>query len=100
MLARGDLDRRDGARDGGVAEHVVRARRLFDPVGVELGQSFHVFDRVPDLPDLIRIHHQEAVRSDLLADDPRPAPVVLDLAADLQLHMRPAPGHGLAAQGP
>src|SRR6266550_3081355 len=35
MLARGHLDRRDGSCDGGVAEHVIGARRLLDPVRLE-----------------------------------------------------------------
>src|SRR5499427_10078578 len=36
VLAGRDRDRRDRTRDGGMAENVVGARRLLDPVGLEL----------------------------------------------------------------
>src|SRR5439155_2572916 len=39
-----------------------------------------------------------ALAADLLADDPRAAQVVLDVAADLDLDVRPASGDGLAAE--
>ena len=97
VLAGGDLNWRDRARDRGMAQHVVGAGRLLDPVRIELGEQLHVGDGVAHLPDLVRVHHQAAVRADLLAHDPGPAHVVLDLLADLHLHVGPAGGDGLAA---
>src|SRR5256712_11738818 len=54
VLAGGHADRRDGLRDGGVAEHVVGARGLFHPVGIEPGPALGVPDGLPDVPDLVR----------------------------------------------
>ena len=100
VLARRDLDRGNGAGDGGVAEHIVWARRLLDPVGPELGEALDVGDRVPHLPHLVGVHHQPPVGTDLLTHDPRPADVVLDPLPHLDLDVRPSRRHRLAAQGP
>src|SRR5256885_1857765 len=98
MLAGGHPDRRDGPCDGGVAEHVIGARRLLDPVRLEFGQPPHVGNRVADLPDLIGVHHQVAIGPNLLADDASAPHIVLDPLAHLHLYVRPAGRHGLAAQ--
>src|SRR5439155_14084604 len=87
----------DRLRDRGVAENVVGARWLFHPVWVELREAFRVRDGLTDIPDLVRVHHQLAI-ADLLADDPRATHVVLDIAADLDLHVRPALIHRFAAE--
>src|SRR3954454_1858968 len=60
------------------------------PVAVELGEPLRVRDRLLDVPDLVGVHHQEAVRADLLADQRGAAQVVLQRAADLHLHVAPA----------
>ena len=98
MLTGGHLDRSDAARDRGVAEDVVGACRLLDPVRLELGQALHVGDRVPNLPDLVGVHHEAALVPDLLTHDPRATNVVLDPLADFHLHVRPAPSHRFATQ--
>ena len=90
VLSRGDADRRDGARDRRVAEHVVRARRLLDPPGIEPRQLAHARDRLVHLPDLVRVDHQLAVGADLLADERGAAHVVGEIASDLDLEVRPA----------
>ena len=98
MLAGGHADRRDGLRDGGVAEHVVGARGLFHPIGIELGQALGLRDGLADVPDLVRVHHEPALASQDLAGDARAAHVVLDVPPDLHLHVGPALVHRLAAE--
>ncbi len=95
VLAGRDADRRHGAGDRRVAEDVVGRGRLLDPVRIELGQPRHPGDRLVDAPALVGVHGHHPVGPDLLADDPRPAPVVLDVCPDLELERasspRPAP---------
>src|SRR6266545_2050179 len=98
MLAGGHADRRDGASDCRVAQHIVGAGRLLDPQRVEGSQPGHVGDRLADIPDLVGIHHQDAIWPDLLADDLGATHVVVDIAADLHLDVRPATGYRLAQQ--
>ena len=81
-----------------MAQDVVGAQGLLDPPRPELGQSLHVGNRLLDLPDLVGVHHQGAVLADLLADDPGAAHVILEVAADLLLEMRPATGNAFAAE--
>src|SRR5207302_562526 len=83
VLAGGHADRRDGLRDGGVAEHVVGAGGLFHPVGIELGQALGVHDGLADVPDLVRVHHEPAPAAQDLAGDARAPHVVFDVPADV-----------------
>ena len=89
MLACRHPNRGDGPGDGGVAEHVVRARRLLDPVGVERREPLHPRDRLVDAPDLVGVHQQPAVGADDLPDDPGAALVVGGVAPDLHLQGAP-----------
>src|SRR5207244_12094873 len=76
-LAGRDADRRDRARDRRVAEHVVRARRLLDPVRIELREALGVGDGLADVPDLVRVEHELALRPEHLARDARATDVLL-----------------------
>ena len=98
MLAGRHADRRDGASDCRMAQHIVGAGRLLDPERVEGCQPGHVGDRLADIPDLVGIHHQGAIWPDLLADDLGATQVVVDIAADLHLDVHPASGYRLAQQ--
>src|SRR5207245_2306206 len=94
------FDRCDRARDGGVAQDVVEARQLLHPIGIDRDELLQVRDCLFYIPDLVCIHHQATVRPNLLAHDARPAQVVLDLLADLQLQVGPAASDSLATQRP
>ena len=98
VLAGRDPDRGDGPGDRGVAEDVVGAGRLLDPVRIERRQPAHPVDRLADVPALVGIDGQHQLGPDLLADDPDPAQVVLDVRADLHLEPGPALGQRLATQ--
>src|SRR5258707_13095625 len=91
LFARGNANRRDGLCDCGVTEDVVGARRLLDPPRVEPCQLAHAGDRLIDVPHLIRIHHELAVRPDLGANDRCTAHVVGEVTAHLYLEARPSP---------
>ena len=58
-------------------------------------EPVHPGDRLGDAPALVRVDRHHPVRPDLLADDRRPPPVVVDVRPDLQLERasspRPAP---------
>src|SRR5207248_677069 len=71
VLAGRDADRRDRLRDRRVAEHVVGAGGLLDPVRIEFGEALDVRDRLADVPDLIRVEHELALAPEDLARDPR-----------------------------
>ncbi len=87
VLARGDADRRDRFADGGMSEHVVGARRLLDPVRIELREVADPVDGLRHIPDLIGVDHQLRVRTDHLARDPESADVLVAVRPDLELHV-------------
>ena len=99
-LAGGDGDRRDLPRDPRMPQHVVRTRRLLDPPGIEPRQRLHLGDGLVHVPALVGVHHQRAIRADLLAHDRGAADVVLEVLPDLHLEGRPPLRDGLAAQAP
>ena len=86
VLAGGHPDRRHGTGDRGVAEDVVRARRLLDPVRVELGEGGHPRDRLADVPALVRVDRHHRVGADLLADDARASAVIGEIRSTLSLN--------------
>ena len=86
-LTTSNLDRVDGAGNRGVAQDVIGAGRFLDEPGVELGQGFHPCDRIGNVPDLVGIEHQLAVRPDLLPDDTATTDVVLERTTDLDLEV-------------
>jgi hypothetical protein len=65
-----------------------------------LAWRLEVDNGLVDVPHLVRVHHQLALRADHLADDGRPPPVVLEALPHLHLHVRPAAGYRLLAKGP
>jgi hypothetical protein len=89
LFAGSDADRRDGSRDGCVAEHVVWAGGLFDPMGIKPGQLTHVGDGLPDIPPLVCVHHEFPVRADFLPDQGAPPEVVLQAPTHLHLEVGP-----------
>ena len=98
VLTRRDADRLHGAADRGVAQDVVGAGRLFDPEQLVWLQPRHVFDRLADVPRLVRVDHQRAVPADLFAHELAAVLVLGGVAAHLQLEARPAVGQRLPAQ--
>ena len=55
---------------------------------------------VADVPALVGVDRQHPIRADLLADDPDPSDVIVEVRADLHLEPGPAVGERLAAQPP
>ena len=83
-----------------MAQHIVRARRLFDPPRGERRQLADAIDGFVHLPPLVRVDHDPPVGPDFGAYQRQPPVVVLGTPADLDLEMRPAAGHRIAAQLP
>ena len=100
VLAGRDADRGERPGDRRVAEDVVGARRLLDPVRVELGERPHPLDRDRHVPALVRVDREHPVRPDLGTDHRRPPAVVVEIRPDLHLEPRPAVGQRLAAEPP
>ena len=98
VLAGRDRDRRDGPRDRGVGEHVIRVRRLFDPGDVERRELRHPVDRVRDVPALVGVDGDPDVGADGRARDAETSDVVGEVAADLELDLVEARVDRLAAQ--
>jgi hypothetical protein len=100
VLAGGDADRGDGARNRRVAKHVVWTRRLLDPEQVEARERLHVADRFVDVPALVGVDHQLAAGTDRFAHQREPARVVGRVGADLDLEVCEAVRERFAAQPP
>src|SRR5262249_14720529 len=81
--------------DRGVPEDVVRARRFLDPQRLELGQRLDPFDRLRYVPDLVRVDHQVPVGPEYLARDAATPDVVVEVRADIELHVFVARGNGI-----
>src|ERR1051325_1461145 len=98
LLACGNTNRGDGARDRRMPEDVVGTRWFLDPPGIEPRELLHVRDRLVDVPHLIRVHHQLALRTDFLANDCRAPNIVGEIASYFDLEVGPTLGHPFAAQ--
>ena len=81
-----------------MAQHVVGAGGLLDPEGTVGCQGGNPVDRLPDIPDLIGVDHEEAVGADLLPQDGAAPLVVGQVAPDLDLEIIHAEAHRLAAE--
>ena len=88
----------EGPEDPGMTEDVVRAGRLLDEARSREGEVGHPIDRLVDVPDLVGVHHQDPVGSDLLADDGQAPDVVRTVATHLELELGPARGHAFPTQ--
>ena len=97
VLAGGDAEGAHGPRERRVSQHVVRARRLFDPPRVEHRERLHARDGFADVPLLVRVDHQLAIGTDRVAHDAQPPRVVFRRAADLDLEVREPVGDRFVA---
>ncbi|SII02760.1 Uncharacterised protein [Mycobacteroides abscessus subsp. abscessus] len=97
-LTGGDLDGGDAAADLRMPEDLVGARGLLDPVGVEFGERVDPVDRLAGLPLLVRVDGDADIGAHGLAGERKPAPIVLEAAADLELDLREPLGDGLLRQ--
>ncbi|MCY1239851.1 hypothetical protein D9M72_526680 [compost metagenome] len=98
VLAGGYADGLDCPADLGVPEDVVGACWFLDPKGVEFRQLFHPVDRRGNVPHLVGVDHEVALRPDHIAGDAKSADVVLQGGPDFQLDMAVALVHSLLAQ--
>ena len=90
VLARGHADRRDAARDRGVTEDVVGARRLLDPGHVESASARTHSIAAVDIPPLVRVDRDRVAVGRRLArampsrrmSSPRSAPTLSLICAN------------------
>jgi hypothetical protein len=66
-----------------------RVGRFFDEPRVELRQFPDPCDRLRDVPNLIGVDHHVCVGSHFVAEDAAAPKVILEVAADLDLEVRP-----------
>src|SRR5712691_2475786 len=57
MLTGGNPDRRDGPRNGGMSQNIIRAGGLLNPEGVKGSQVLHSSNRLVHLPYLVGVEH-------------------------------------------
>ncbi|GAA4938390.1 hypothetical protein GCM10023238_00090 [Streptomyces heliomycini] len=103
VLAGGHLHRGDGAADGRVAEDVVGAGGLLDPVRVELREGLGPADRLVHVPALVGVDRDAHIRSDGRAGGPAAPQVVVEVGADLELDLAETVGdrpHGEPGEFP
>src|SRR4051794_20310815 len=81
-----------------MAEDVVGARRLLDPVRVERRERAYPAHRLADVPALVGVDGDADVRPAGLARDPQAADVVVEVRADLELDLLVPVREGLRAQ--
>lgn len=98
VFAGGHADGADAPGDGGVAEHVVGAGRLLDPVRVVRGERADPLDGGVDVPALVGVDRDGEVGAAHLAGGGEAADVVLEVGADLELDLGEALVEGLLAQ--
>ena len=92
VFAGGDLDGGDGGADRGVAEDVVGAGGLLDPVRVERGQRPGPADGLGDVPALVGVDGDAHAGADDRAGGAAAPYVVVEVGADLQLDLGEAVG--------
>src|SRR3954447_3511578 len=90
VLTGRDEHRGDTSTDRGVAEDIVGAGRLLDPVRVELGELVDPLDGLGDLPSLVGVNGDRDVRADGSARDRHPSDILFEVATDLELDEREA----------
>jgi len=95
LFAGGDLDGIDGARNRGVANHVIRAGRLLDPRQIEVVELVDPVDGGGNIPHLVGVHGEAHVGADGLTGLGQAAQIVIDILADLKLNLLEALDLGL-----
>ena len=100
VLAGRDPDRPHRLGDTSVPEDVVGARRLLDPPRFGVGQGVDPVDGLIDVPHLVGVDEQAAVRAELLAQDPCAAHIVVEVAPDLDLQVVPTGRPALRGTAP
>src|SRR6202042_1526343 len=98
VLAGGDLHRGDGLADEGVAEDVVRAGGLLDPVRVEALQFPDPGDGLHHVPPLVGVDGNAHAGADRFARHLHAPDVVGQVGADFQLDLGEAVRYGLLGQ--
>ena len=87
LFAGGDLDGIDGARNRGVANHVIRAGRLLDPRQIEVVELVDPVDGGGNIPHLVGVHGEAHVGADGFAGLGQATQIVVDVLADLELDL-------------
>src|SRR5438105_166496 len=83
MLAGCYPDRRDLFSNRSMLQNVVRAGRFFDPPRFKFRQTTHVAYGLLDIPNLVGVHHELALPTNLLPQNSSATNVLFDIAADL-----------------
>lgn len=81
-----------------MAEDVVGAGGLLDPVGLELGEGLGPGDRLVHVPPLVGVDGDPDVGADHRAGDPAAAYVVREIGTHLQLDLPEPVGDGLGGE--
>lgn len=97
VFAGGHLHRLPGA-DGGVAEDVVGAGGLLDPVRFVRGERGHPAHRLGHVPALVGVDGDPDVGTDGLTGELHAPHVVVQIAAHLELDLLEAVGDGLLGE--
>ena len=87
LLAGGHLDGVNGARNRGVADHVIRAGRLLDPRQIEVVELVDPVDGGGNIPHLVGVHGKTHVGADGFAGLGQATQIVVDVLADLELDL-------------
>ena len=91
MLARGHAHRRHRARDHVLIRHP--GSSALDPQQVEFRQGADLIDGFIDIPALVGVDHQRAIRADGFAHETNALVIVFGTRAHLDLEVRPAGGN-------
>ena len=87
LLAGGYLDGIDGARDRGVADHIIRAGRLLHPCQIEVVELVDPVDGGGHIPHLVGVHSEAHIGANSLAGLGQTAQIVIDVLTDLELDL-------------
>ncbi len=98
MLSGRHADRGDLPTDSSVTQDVVGTGGLLDPERIETAQLVDSVNRLLDIPGLVGVDHQKAVRSDLVADQRGAAGILGAGRPNLHFEGVPASGHSLTTE--
>ena len=80
-----------------MTQHIIRAGGFFDPPGIKLCQALHVIYGLAHIPALVGVQHELPVPPDFFANNCAAAVIIFNIAADLDLEMRPTLRDGFTA---